>query len=82
MLPSKTNFPGRWEGQQCNICGFQDLDEHIFTCPGYKDLVTDDMSLEMFWNNDVLNDMQVLSVAAKSMTLIIERMEEIQEMGN
>ena len=33
MLPTKSNFPGRWQGQHCNICGFLDLDEHIFTCP-------------------------------------------------
>ena len=80
MLPTKSNFPGRWEGQHCNICGFLDLDEHIFTCPGYKDLVTNEISLAMFWNTDVLNDIEVLSDAAKIMRQIIERMEDIQEM--
>ena len=80
MLPTKSNFPGRWQGQHCNICGFLDLDEHIFTCPGYKDLVTDEISLSMFWNTDVLNDIEVLSGAAKIMRQIIERMESIQEM--
>ena len=70
MLPTKANFPGRWEGQQCNICGFLDVDEHIFNWPGYKDLINDDMSLEMFWDDNMLKYMEKLSCAAKTMKMV------------
>ena len=81
MLPTKVNFPGRWEGQLCNVCGFIDVDEHIFNCPGYKDLITDQgMSLEMFWDNEALNDIEALRKVASVMKSVIERMEYIQDM--
>ena len=80
MIPSKANFPGRWKGQTCNVCGFLDTDEHVFSCPGYRDLITDDISLELFWDEETLNDIETLSIAAKIMYKIIERMECIQEM--
>ena len=81
MLPSKTNFPGRWEGENCYVGGFVDTDDHVFNCPGYQDiLVGNELSLEMFWNVDFVNDMEKLLVAAKTMILIFEKMEHIQEM--
>ena len=80
MTPTKANFPGRWKGQSCNVCGFLDTDEHVFSCPGYRDLITDDISLEMFYSEETLNDIETLSVAAKVMHKIIERMEYIQDM--
>ena len=67
MLPVKMNFPGRWKGEECNICGFQDTDIHIFTCPGYVDLNPDDICLQLFWDEKYLNDMNVLSNAAKTL---------------
>ena len=39
MWSTKKNFPGRWINLQCNICGRDDTDEHIFRCPGFGDLV-------------------------------------------
>jgi hypothetical protein len=80
MLPTKANFPGRWKGTACNICGFQDTDVHIFTCPGYEDLNTNNITLEMFWNDDALNDMELLSSAAKTLNTIINRLEEVQKL--
>ena len=82
MLPTKSNFPGRWEGSACNVCGFQDTDIHVFTCPGYKDLNPDGISLDLFWDAEALNDMKVMSPAAKIMNEIITRMEDIQNIGD
>ena len=45
MLPTKSNFPGRWKRTTCNICGFEDTDAHIFNCPGYADLNTAGISI-------------------------------------
>ena len=80
MLPTKSNFPGRWKGTTCNICGFVDSDVHLFTCPGYADLNPNNVKLDMFWNEDVLNNMVVLSAAAKCVHDIIERLEEVQRL--
>ena len=81
MLPTKANFPGRWSGKLCNACGFMDVDEHIFHCPGYKDIVAGkEVSLEMFWDPEILDDMSKLSEIGGVMKLVIERMEYIQSM--
>ena len=56
MLPTKSNFPGRWKGNLCNLCGFEDSDVHLFTCPGYADLNPDGVALDMFWDEEILND--------------------------
>ena len=80
MLPTKANFPGRWRGTMCNICGFQDTDEHIFHCPGYQDLLTEDICYSMFWDDETLNDTVKLKKAACSIIGIIERLNEVQEM--
>ena len=78
MLPTKSNFPGRWKGTACNICGFEDTDIHVLTCPGYSDLNTSRLSLDVFWDTEFLEDMKLLAPAAKTMVRIIARMEEIQ----
>ena len=80
MIPTKMNFPGRWNGVECNVCGFQDTDVHIFTCPGYTDLNPDNISLDVFWDEMYLEDMKLLSDAAKVVIKIITRAEEIQNM--
>ena len=41
MLLTKDNFPGRWEGSLCNVCGCVDTDEHLFRCPGFTDILSD-----------------------------------------
>ena len=80
MLPTKANFPGRWSGSMCNICGFLDTDEHIFHCPGYQDLLSEDMNYSMFWDEEILNDTVRLKRAACSIVGIIERLSEVQGM--
>ena len=80
MLPTKSNFPGRWKGTECNICGFEDTDVHVLTCPGYSDLnVCGLVSLDVFWNVESLKDMALLAPAAQMMKKMIERMEEIKD---
>ena len=80
MLPTKMNFPGRWEGTLCNICRFVDTDEHIFHCPGYQDLLNEDVKYDMFWDEKVLNDTVLLKRAACSIIGIIERLNEVQNL--
>ena len=80
MLPTKSNFPGRWKGSACNVCGFDDTDAHIFTCPGYADLNPQGISLDLFWNVESLENIELLIPAAKMMNKMITRMEEVQDL--
>ena len=80
MLPTKSNFPGRWSGNTCNICSFEDTDAHLFVCPGYQDLISDDISYDMFWNDICLNNIEQLKAAACILVAVIERIEQIQSM--
>ena len=80
MWPTKANFPGRWPGTACNVCGFADTDVHLFTCPAYSDLNPDGVTLEMFWDEEVINNMDVLLPAAKCSHSIISRLEEVQRL--
>ena len=80
MLPTKSNFPGRWRGTSCNVCNFEDTDAHLFGCPGYQDLITDDIWYTMFWDDVILNDFDRLKKAAAILLDIIERLEEVQKM--
>ena len=48
MLLTKCNFPGRWVGVYCNLCGCLDTDEHLFGCPGFNDILCD-VSYELFF---------------------------------
>ena len=81
MLPTKSNFPGWWKGTCCNICGLVDADEHVFSCPGYSDLMSPEFHYYMFWDKDVLKDMALLKEIADKMKLVIQRMDEIQKVG-
>ena len=81
MMPTKANFPGRWSGSECNICGFEDTDAHVFHCPGYQDIISDEVTYNMFWDPVILNDIGKLQVAAMNLLGVIERMEEIQQMS-
>jgi hypothetical protein len=81
MWPTKDNFPGRWNGVECNVCGLRDTDEHILTCPGYIDLVEEvKFDFEVFWDKTILEDMEKLKVVAGIVTKLIERMEDIQNL--
>ena len=81
MWPTKTNYPGRWTGDKCNICDMVDTDEHIFSCPGYVDLVNGQCEYGMFWNQDVLNDSVKLKSVAAIALKIIERLEVVQSLN-
>ena len=80
MWPTKDNFPGRWSGTSCNICGLRDTDEHVFSCPGYSDIVMGKVQYSMFWDNVVLNDMDKLSKISTICVAVLERMEQIQNL--
>ena len=57
----------------------EDLDEHIFSCPGYQDIIDPEIKYEMLWDKEVLKDMGILKKIADCLKLIIERMKEIQK---
>ena len=80
MLPTKCNFPNRWDGLLCNVCGLDDTDEHLFSCPGYQDLIVTDVRYEMFWDEVTLEDAVKMGTAATVLVRIIERLEEVQDM--
>ncbi len=80
MLLTKDNYPGRWgEGRLCNVCERLDSDQHLFRCPGYSDLIRDDMSHDMFISLDC--ELETLRIAAIQMRKINERLKVIQEAG-
>ena len=58
MWPTKDHFPGRWQGTECNCCGYRDTDEHILLCPGYSDIVDGKFGFEVFWDEEVLKDVK------------------------
>ena len=81
MWPTKENFPGRWSGTMCNICGSKDTDKHVFVCPGYSDILQGKFQFDVFWDENVLCDMGKLKDIAKTVLQLIERMENIQKIG-
>ena len=81
MWPTKSNYPGRWKGIDCNICGSKDTDEHIFTCPGYCDIVGGSFVFDVFWDEAVLDDIERLKEIADVVLMLIERMEEVHNCG-
>ena len=81
MWHTKDNFRGRWSGDLCNVCGNKDTDEHIFSCPGYADLVDQKLEYRMFWDQDFLNDTGKLKAVAGSVLKIIERIESVQSLN-
>ena len=80
MGPTKHNFPGRWVGTNCNICGFMDTDVHIFKCPGYQDIINENLSYEMFWDEDTFNNLALLKDLARMAKCIILRIERVQQL--
>lgn len=77
MLPTKENFPGRWSGTTCTVCGRIDSDEHLFTCPGFMDLLDETVPLELFFSVDV--ELVVLKCAAEKMLKVVERLHVLKE---
>ena len=81
MWPTKKNYPGRWKGIECNICGVEDTDEHVFTCPGYIDLIIDGATYDTFFDSDVLSNTVMIREYAGMVLKIIERLELIQKLN-
>ena len=81
MWPTKANYPGRWKGTECNICGLKDTDEHISTCPGYCDIVGGSFGFDVFWDEAVLDDIVRLKGIADVVLVLMERMEVVQSIG-
>ena len=63
MFPTKDNFKGRW-GDQCVYCEAIESDVHIFSCVGYRDLLSG-VRYDMFMNLDV--PIEELSNGAKNL---------------
>ena len=78
MLLTKDNFPGRWEGTLCNVCDCPDTDEHLFRCPGFIDILDEEISYELFFADD--QDLSTLGMAAEKMIKVNNRLKVIQEL--
>lgn len=77
MMPTKTNFEGRWKGDaRCIFCSNEDNDEHLFTCPGYVDLIPEEINYDMFFDDNT--SIEELSNGAKCLENIISRLELFQ----
>ena len=79
MFPTRVNFAGRWASDlNCVYCGKMDTDEHLFTCWGFTDLLEgENIHHELFYKLDV--PMEVLSVGARVLTKMYERLLLVQE---
>ena len=79
MLLTKKNYPGRWEGKECNVCGQTDTDIHLFSCPGYEDILSGTSYEEA--EKVVLEgtDVQQITSIAEKLLLVNKRLEIIQE---
>ena len=80
MWPTKDNFPGRWPGTSCNICGLKDTDEHLLSCPGFTDIVQGKVQYGMLWDNQVLEDMEKMNEIGVVCAAVVERLEMIQNL--
>ena len=78
MFPTKCNFPGRWsKSNLCTFCLKKETDEHLFSCPGYRDIHLNKWTHELFMKLD--SDINVLSDGAKILLAMYERLVEINE---
>jgi hypothetical protein len=79
MLLTKDNYPGRWRGESCYVCGKLDTDQHLFTCPGFEDIVGG-VSYDVFLHLD--NEDGGLYEAAMKIIQVNKRLEVIQNSVN
>ena len=80
MWPTKTNYPGRWKDCECNVCGLRDTDDHIFSCPGYTDIIGGKFRFDAFWDSKILEDMTKLKEIAAVVLEILSRLEVVQNL--
>ena len=78
MILVKDNFPGRWEGSLCNICKHEDTMEHLYSCPGFSDIIGGGISHDIFFSIDI--ELDVLHTAAEIMVRVNERLKVVQEL--
>ena len=71
MFPTKDNFKSRW-GTECEFCCSVESDVHLFSCVGYRDLLSE-VHYDMFMNLNVSTE--ELSVGAKKLLKVKERLE-------
>ena len=79
MLLTKDNFPGRWMGRNCNVCGRLDTDQHLFSCSGYIDLLKG-FNYQMFV--DLTASDELLREGATQLIKVNKRLKIIQEAGS
>ena len=78
MLPTKCNFPGHWSvSNLCKLCCQLETDEHLFGCPGYRDIHCGIWTHIMFLSP--YTEMSLLSKGAKTLLRIVERLQEMNE---
>ena len=80
MFPTQNNFPGRWSTKSlCRLCCQLDSDEHLFTCCGYADIVSGSgATFGSAFNVEEIS-MEELSITAKVLLLIYERLELVND---
>ena len=62
--------------------GYEDTDEHIFSCPGYCDILNDkQFHYKMLFDDNVLDDMLQVKHMAEVISLLVQRMQQIQSVG-
>ena len=79
MILVKENFPGRWDGSLCNICRCRDTVEHLYSCPGFRDIVCGSVRHDIFFEDDV--NLEELKTAADVMIKVNERLKMVQELS-
>ena len=77
MCSTKNNFKGRWSTKsECEFCYEIETDVHLFSCVGYRDLLQD-IPYTMFIS--LVDPMEILSVGAKKLLLVMNRLECINK---
>jgi hypothetical protein len=72
MFPTKLNFKGRWENDECEFCRIPQNDKHLFSCPAYVDLTEGLIYMDIIGLN---LEMDKLYEASVRMQRVKERLE-------
>ena len=58
------------------------VDEHILSCPTYKDIMGNiQFDFGVFWDKEVLGDIEKLKSLARIVMELIERMKDVQNLS-
>ena len=77
MFPTKSNFPNRWKGTNCIHCGKLETDEHLFSCIGYSDILSEDLSYKSLFTLDA--KIPKLHRDAEMLQKVYNRLETLKE---